>query len=150
MSKRCIRAREHVSLFSDGELSEFERALLTAHLARCESCRRFQADVSAMTERLRAAPLEPLTQPITLPRRRPAVAARALQAVAAAAAVVAVGFGAVTGLVDSAGPRTVGIKQIGSGLEPGGNDRLIRAVRVRDMLPPPVPPRQGFRIGPAA
>ncbi len=85
----CDRARQWLSLRLDGELSELEQALLAAHLERCDACRTFEAETAALTAALRAAPLERL-QPIALPRRR-RVSARAFQAGAAAAAVVAAG-----------------------------------------------------------
>ncbi len=147
ISKRCVRAREHVSLDLDGELSEFERVLLAAHLAQCERCRRFEADVVAVTGRLRAAPLEALPQPVSLPRRRRVFATRSIQS-AAAAAVLAVGFGVALSLAESVGPESAAGPRFGVGVEPGYNDRLIRAVRVRDMRPTPLRPSPGVKFGP--
>ena len=144
LSKRCVRAREHISLRLDSELSEFERALLGAHLARCEGCRRFESDVRAVTERLRAEPLVPLSRPIVIaPRRRRIAMARAVQGVAAAAAVLAVGFGAMLGLVHSTGPQSVIARDArdAPGLPTEGHNTLIRAVRVKAMKAPTT----GFR-----
>jgi predicted anti-sigma-YlaC factor YlaD len=97
----CARAREWVSLQLDAELSTLETALLDAHLARCAHCCAYARDVTALTERLRAEPLE---QPaaVELPRRRrrarvrPARLASTVLAGAAAAAV-AVAIGATSG-----------------------------------------------------
>ncbi len=97
---RCERARQWISLHADGELSEFEQALLAAHLARCADCGAFQLDVSAITGELRAAPLERLRRPIALPPRR-RVSLRAMQVAAAAAAVLAVALGSTIGVFQS-------------------------------------------------
>jgi anti-sigma factor RsiW len=85
----CERMREAVSAQLDGELSELEAIRLRTHLEACASCREFEASASFSTTALRAAPLEPLTQPIALPSRRrisfrvPAAAAAAVLMVAA-------------------------------------------------------------------
>jgi predicted anti-sigma-YlaC factor YlaD len=149
LSKRCVRAREHISLRLDGELSEFERALLGAHLARCEACRRFESDVRAVTERLRAEPLEPLSRPIVIaPRRRRIAVNRVLQGAAAAAAVVAVGFGAMLGLATSTAPDSIRTRDARSGLPLDGNDTLLRAMRVKAMRPAPLI-RRGMLLDPS-
>ena len=104
----CERVRSQVSLSLDGELSEFERAMVDAHLGRCAPCRVFAARVSALTAQLRAAPLEPLEHRIILPRSRRAFGAsvRALQLGAAAAAVMlAVGLGTIVQAVRSDSTR---------------------------------------------
>jgi predicted anti-sigma-YlaC factor YlaD len=91
----CDRAREYSSRSLDGELSDFERALLETHLERCDPCRAYGLELAEIVTRLRAAPLEALPQPVSLPSRR-RVRARALQgAAAAAAAAVAVTAGLV-------------------------------------------------------
>ena len=51
--RRCDRAREYASLRLDGELSEFERALLDSHIERCPSCRAFADDLVGLTGQLR-------------------------------------------------------------------------------------------------
>jgi predicted anti-sigma-YlaC factor YlaD len=94
LTKQCERARECASLRLDGELSEFEQALLVAHLARCELCRSFAAELDAVTTRLRHAPLETLEQPVALPARR-RISRRPVE-VAAAAALMLTALG-VTG-----------------------------------------------------
>jgi anti-sigma factor RsiW len=151
LSKRCVRAREHISLRLDSELSEFERALLGAHLARCEACRRFESDVRAVTERLRAEPLEPLARPVVVapPRRRIAVD-RVIQGAAAAAAVLAVGIGAVLGLANSTSPDGIvaGNAREATGFPVEGNNTLLRAVRVKAMRPPALI-RRGLGLAPS-
>jgi predicted anti-sigma-YlaC factor YlaD len=94
----CDRAREYSSRSLDGELSDFERALLETHLERCDACRAYGLELAEIVTRLRVAPLEALPQPISLPSRR-RVRARTLQGAAAvAAAVVAVTAGLVGSL----------------------------------------------------
>jgi predicted anti-sigma-YlaC factor YlaD len=97
-SRVCDRAREYSSRSLDGELSDFERALLDTHLERCEACRGYAAELTEIVTRLRLAPLEALPHPVSLPSRR-RHRARAFQAAAAvAAAVVAVTAGLVGSL----------------------------------------------------
>jgi predicted anti-sigma-YlaC factor YlaD len=99
--RRCDRAREYASLRLDGELSDFERALLDTHLERCPSCRVFADDLVGLTDRLRSAPLAAPELSLSLPRRRFAAFGR-IQAGAAAAAVVSVvGIGALFGMLHS-------------------------------------------------
>src|ERR671917_2782511 len=100
--RTCERARMWASLQLDGELSELERALLDAHLARCEACSVYVREVRAATRGLRAAELERPAHPITLPSRRRLV--RPFQVTAAAALLaVAVGLGALLSSLNSAG-----------------------------------------------
>jgi anti-sigma factor RsiW len=97
-SRLCDRAREYSSRGLDGELSEFERALLENHLERCEPCRAYSVELEQIVGRLRAAPLEALPHPISLPSRRRA-RGRVLQVAAAgAAAAVAITAGLVGGI----------------------------------------------------
>lgn len=85
LTKQCERARECASLRLDGELSEFEQALLVAHLARCKPCRSFASELEAVTDHMRTTPLARLDQPITLPARRRLVSRRPVEIAAAAA-----------------------------------------------------------------
>jgi predicted anti-sigma-YlaC factor YlaD len=84
--RSCDRAREAASGLLDGELSPFEARLLEAHVERCADCRAFQASAARTAVELRAAPLERLTYPIVLPRRR---LLRPMQGSAAAAMAAA-------------------------------------------------------------
>jgi len=81
----CQRAREAVSARLDGELSEIGSARLSAHLRECDACAAYALEVSAISTRLRMAPLEQPGTAVSLPsrRRRPG-----LQIAAAAAAVL--------------------------------------------------------------
>jgi anti-sigma factor RsiW len=88
--------RASISAALDGELSELESVCLHSHLDGCDSCRAFEASAQFSTTALRAAPLEPLSKPLTLPsRRRIARPLRVPAAAAAAAAVLMVVFGGV-------------------------------------------------------
>jgi predicted anti-sigma-YlaC factor YlaD len=92
-----VRAREAASRRLDDELSEFESTRLDAHLRRCPECRDLVAQVAAITEELRRAPLETATVTVFAPRRRRAVPALRLQAAAAVlAAAAVVGGGSFT------------------------------------------------------
>ncbi|HUQ22820.1 MAG TPA: hypothetical protein VM049_07365 [Gaiellaceae bacterium] len=89
----CDRARAWAALAPDGELSELERKLLSSHVGRCHACAEFALRVNAVAAELRAASLQPLPRPVSLPvwRRRPAYAR--VRAVGAAAAVAAMALG---------------------------------------------------------
>lgn len=71
-SRACERARTWAALAPDGELSQLEVRLLQAHLERCPACARVAVDIEAISEAIRAAPLEPPPAQIALPvlRRR--------------------------------------------------------------------------------
>jgi predicted anti-sigma-YlaC factor YlaD len=104
LTKQCERARECASLRLDGELSEFEQALLTAHLARCEPCRSFASELDAITTGLRNAPLEPLEQPVALPARRRISRRPAEIAAAAALLVTALGITGAVRTIEGSNP----------------------------------------------
>ena len=88
MTRQCERARECASLRLDGELSEFEVALLTAHLTRCEPCRSFARELESVTNHVRSTPLAHLEQPIALPAARRRLISRRPVEIAAAAALM--------------------------------------------------------------
>ena len=142
--RRCDRAREYASLRLDGELSDFERALLDSHLERCPSCRAFGDDLVAVTDRLRAAPLEQPSIMVTLPKRR-FVAMRNVQVSAAAAVVVSVvGIGGLFGMLhSSATVPTRGVENVGS---TAGEKREFRDLR-RAVLTAPHPERRPGGLG---
>lgn len=85
MTRQCERARECASLRLDGELSEFEQALLVAHLAHCEACSSFARELESLTDHMRTTPLARLAQPVALPSRRRLVTRRPVEIAAAAA-----------------------------------------------------------------
>lgn len=87
----CDRVRGQVSLRLDGELSQLESRMVDAHLARCADCREFEADVADVTTRLRAAPLELLSEPIAVSRSRRTWASRAQVSMVAGVAVAILG-----------------------------------------------------------
>ena len=87
--------RTLVSCRLDGAISQFEVALVTAHLRRCAECADFEAEAGAFTALLRAAGPVPVPRQITLPRtpyrRHLRVARGAVATAAAAVAAVAIG-----------------------------------------------------------
>jgi anti-sigma factor RsiW len=89
----CRRVREQVSLQLDNELSELERRMLDAHLARCAECAAYADDVRLFTRELREAPLLAPERPVVVTRRGRDVAARLQIGVAAALAFAALGLG---------------------------------------------------------
>jgi predicted anti-sigma-YlaC factor YlaD len=129
----CERTREWISLELDGELSEFEGALMHAHLACCFECREFETEISAITTQLRAEALEALPGRVALPRirRRPL---RTVQ-VAAAAAVVfaAAGLGSILGSLQLGGNTASGQDTFVAAGTPG--DPLLRDIRIAFLKP---------------
>lgn len=102
----CERARAWAALAPDGELSELERRLLVAHVARCTACASFAAGVEALVEEVRAAPLEPVpagTRAVAWRRRTIVPATRAAGRIASVAAAAATGI-----IAFSLGAETLG------------------------------------------
>src|SRR5919202_1987005 len=94
----CRRAAAQISLRLDGELSPFEEAELTAHLARCAACSAYARETETFTSLVRQSPLEPFEPPIVMPRSH-RLPLRSLQVGAAAASVAAgVGLGGFLGV----------------------------------------------------
>jgi predicted anti-sigma-YlaC factor YlaD len=143
-ARRCDRAREYASLRLDGELSDFESALLDSHIERCPSCRAFAEDLLGVTARLRTAPLERPLIVMTLPQRRFA-AVRRMQVSAAAAAIVSVvGIGALFGMLHtSATSPGRGVAKVGA---TAGERREFRDLR-RAVLTTPHPVRSPGGLG---
>jgi predicted anti-sigma-YlaC factor YlaD len=127
----CDRTREWAALDLDGELSEFERALMQAHLDRCADCREFAGDVVQITQNLRSAPLEALARPVTLPARRRVASYRHVQVAAAAAVVlVAAGLGGLYGSVRGEEATVSAAGGHATSLAAVSEDRLVRAVQL--------------------
>lgn len=85
--------RGWISAELDGELSEFESVLLGGHLVDCDSCSTFKADAAMFAAALRGAPLERMSQPVSVSRRR-RIAFQPFRVPAVAAlAVMMIGFG---------------------------------------------------------
>jgi anti-sigma factor RsiW len=135
MTKQCERARECASLRLDGELSEFEQALLVAHLARCEPCRAFASELEGITNHMRSTPLARLEQPVALPSRRRLLTRRPVE-IAAAAALMLTTLGVAGALrsVESTNPTlSFGAPGVSNTLE----SREFTDIR-RDMLRRPI------------
>jgi hypothetical protein len=103
----CDRVRSQVSLRLDGELSELESRMVDSHVVRCAECAAFERGAAAVTELLRAAPLQPLASPVVVRRPTRTWVARAQVGIAAAFALVF--FGAATQLVER--PSDPGFRQ---------------------------------------
>ena len=136
----CDRTREWAALELDGELSEFERALMDAHLTRCAECRAFRADVVEIAGQLRSAALEPLSTPVALPAPRRDAPFRQLQVAAAAAVVLAAaGLGGLYGSVRGDGPNLAAAPAQHTSLAAVSEDRLVRAVQLAYLKPQALP-----------
>jgi predicted anti-sigma-YlaC factor YlaD len=105
-SVTCDRVRSQISLRLDGELSQLESRMVDAHVLRCPECRAFETGAVLVTEQLRAAPLEPLTQPVVV--RRPARTWVARAQLGMAAALALVFFGAAAQIADRQSKSTFG------------------------------------------
>jgi len=130
--RNCDRARAWLSLRLDEEISELEERLLDAHLARCASCREFEAGVRGAVAALRAQPLERIDHAVVVSGcRRFPVRRGALASVAAVAAAV---VGASTVLSTSAlkGPSsTHSPSPLPAVVAPDDQDiKQLRALRV--------------------
>jgi hypothetical protein len=131
----CDRTRAWASVSLDEELSEFERALVAAHVERCAPCAAFAADVTAATTLLRDAPLEAAPTLVMLPARRRGIGSLTLRVGAAAALLI--GALGVAGSVTTSSPSTLSRAGIVSGASDDTNDRLIRLVKRQAMTPAP-------------
>lgn len=133
---QCRRTRELVSLALDGELTELDEARLEAHLVDCAACRSLEAELSGLTLALRAAPLEQLSRPVSLPQRV-RWSLRPLQ-VGAAAAAVAVAAG-LAGVVDTVRSHPNTPKYVRGTSGPADRIDILRTIRRADLTPrPPV------------
>jgi predicted anti-sigma-YlaC factor YlaD len=93
----CVRAREAASRRLDDELTELESTRLDAHLRRCPACRELVGQIAVVTTELRRAPLESAAVTIFTPRRRRALPALRVPALAAAVVAAAlIGGGSFT------------------------------------------------------
>lgn len=138
----CERARAWASLRLDGELSEFEDALLVAHLRRCSACCEYEESVRGAVLALREAPFEQLEYPIGVPARRAALRPTTL---ARAAAVVVGVVGIATVLTAQSGQRFPTTPA--SRVAPTDNSDLVqsRALRVAQLGAQPSASQMGVR-----
>lgn len=93
----CARAGQWISLRLDAQLSNFESALLEAHLASCPGCRAFAQTATGLTQMLRAAPLEECSFSFQVPHRR-GVRVYGLRVVSAAAVAAVIGLSGLASL----------------------------------------------------
>ncbi len=134
ITKQCERARECASLRLDGELSEFEQALLVAHLARCEPCNSFAHELQSLTDHMRTTPLDPLDQPIAIPSRRRLVSRRPVEIAAAAALMLTtLGIAGALRTLEANDPTSFGAPGVSNSLE----SREFSDIR-REMLRRPI------------
>jgi predicted anti-sigma-YlaC factor YlaD len=99
----CERARAQVSLELDGELSQLEARMLSAHLARCGECSGYAEGVRSLTRALREAPLESPATPVVAQRARRSTFGRLHVSATAALAIVAVSVASQVALTSPEG-----------------------------------------------
>jgi anti-sigma factor RsiW len=138
----CARVREQVSLELDGELSQLEQRMLSAHLERCALCAAYASDVRDATERIRSAPHAVMQRPVVVRRRRELTTVRLQTGVAAAFALAALGLG--TQLAVSTRSETGSLARFDGrpSLSPPvrvleQEQAILRVVRPGRPLPPP-------------
>jgi len=122
----CERTRAWVSAEVDGVLSDFESALLRAHVRGCEACRIFREDVQVFTDTLRMAPLEKHDLHVVIPPRRRRLV-QPVRVAAAALAVAAVGLGSTFATLDARGVFSATSSRSSSALDTG----LFRELQVQ-------------------
>ena len=133
----CERTREWVALRLDGELSEFETAIMRAHLERCDECSAFADDVAAIARALRTTPLQVPSTPVVLePRRRVPMPLRRVQLGAAAALVlVAAGVGSLYGAFNGSRQPSAPVQLVHAPMGVADDAALLRQLRVAELRP---------------
>jgi anti-sigma factor RsiW len=136
----CERTRGWASLDLDGELSDFERALMRSHVERCPACSLFEQEIGSATLALREAPPERIPHPVVLPARPRRVRAGALRLGAVAGVVVgALGLAGTLAVDPGAPPRAeVSVRAAPSDQQ---NDRLLKVTQRIALTPAPLPDR---------
>jgi hypothetical protein len=131
---QCERTRGWASLAVDGELSDFERVLMEAHLESCAECAVFSVEVRSVAEALRSAALEPLPALVVVPMRRRAQG-RLLQVAAVAAVVLgSIGLaGLVSGGASTQKPPRANVKPSLLAMSDEDSDRLLREVKMKPL-----------------
>ena len=126
----CERSRAWASMRLDGELSEFENALLTAHLRTCGACREYEESAQGAVLALRAQPLEQVGHPVAVPGRRRLVVRPVAVAGAAAAVAAVVGLTTVLSLESATRPATVRTPSTQAVFDVDSDVQQLRALRV--------------------
>ena len=123
----CERTRQWISVALDSELSQFERSLVSGHVARCAGCRSFEERATAVTTAVRRAPAQTMSARIYLPvRRRLAWRAAGVARVGSVAAVLVAAVS--MGLLAAPDNRTLASEHalVASSLDqPGGTNDLV-------------------------
>jgi anti-sigma factor RsiW len=138
----CTRVREQVSLELDGELSQLEQRMLSAHLDRCPRCAAYAADVRDVTERIRNAPPASMQRPVVVRRHRSFTTVRLQVGVAAAFALAALGLGTQLAVSTESGTESLARFEGQPTLNPpqrvlDQEQAILRVVRPGRPLPPP-------------
>ena len=138
----CTRVREQVSLELDSELSQLEQRMLAAHLERCAACATYAAEVRALTERIRSAPLHNMRRPVVVRRHRSIATTRLQIGVAAAFALAALGLGTELAATADSPPGSLARFEGQPNLSPPRSvyeqeQAILRVVKVGRPLPPP-------------
>ena len=133
----CDRTREWVALRLDGELSEFETAIMRSHLDRCAECTAFADDVAAIARELRSTPLDAPERPVVLELPRGLrLSPRRLQLGAAAAlVVVAAGVGSLYGALNGSRSPSVPSPLVHAPMGVADDAFLLRQLRVAELRP---------------
>ena len=133
----CDRTREWVALRLDGELSEFETAIMRPHLERCAECRAFADDVAAIAREIRSTPLAAPSRPVSVEsRRRLGLPLRHVQIAAAAALVlVAAGLGSLYGTLNGVDGKGVSSPIVHAPMGIADDELLLRKLRVAELRP---------------
>jgi len=153
-AETCTRAREWACRRLDGELSEFEAALLNAHVGRCAGCREFARSVTVITGHVReTAPVRP-TRPFVVPRRRRLVPTNAIMTAVAVVAVSITGVTLVASTPNASRRLPTGAPEVavGDGALGSNSDLpLLRAKRVAQLVPSAIRasalPSRGLQLG---
>jgi predicted anti-sigma-YlaC factor YlaD len=139
----CNRVREQVSLQLDNELSELERRMLDAHIARCADCAAYADDVRTFTRELREAPMLVPSRRVVVARRGRYAAARLQIGVAAALAFAALGLGTQLAASSESGDTSLSRFEGSPSLSPPGSV-LEREQAILEVVKPGTPlPRPG-------
>ena len=131
LDRGCDRAHAWASLALDDELSELERALLDAHLARCPECAREVTQMRAVARVMRATPPERPAEPVFVARSAHAPRHFAVRvAIAATLALAAAGLGVLAGHVGGTKPPAAPTTNSDIAILPADARKDVQGLRV--------------------